>query len=182
MPEKLKEQAPDSVFTEALLRHASEEMGRYEKISSSQEQMRTIVANHVELDRVQHQAMTKDISEVKTTVERLAQSMDATSHRLTDALTANTKELATAVTGIQEILRDHTQRHERTEKAFLVNEDGEADFAGHKNFHTKSLDGARRRQKIIDGVVQGMMLSATVGFLLFIGRLIWIAMLQGPQQ
>lgn len=160
----------DPTFLEALAGHTTDEMRRYEDMLHAHTETRRMIADHVELDKHQHQSMSRDIAEVKKTVAELAAGMASTTDRLT-----------TAINNQVEIARGQSALINELSSALLKTDDGKIDAYGHNQFHARSVISARRREKIRDGVTQGVTIALVVGVLLWIGNVLWSAALMGPK-
>ena len=160
----------DPTYLGALALHTQDEMGRYEGMMRANGETRQLIAAHVELDKQQHHAMTKDIAEVKRTVADLAAGMASTTDKLT-----------TAINNQVEIARGQSALIGELSSALLKTEDGKIDAYGHNQFHARSVISARRREKIRDGVTQGVTIALVVGVLLWVGNVLWSAALMGPK-
>ena len=154
----------------ALASHTVDEMGRYEAMMTVNRDTRELIAAHVELDKQQHHTMTRDIAEVKKTVADLAAGMALTTDKLT-----------TAINNQVEIARGQSALIGELSSALLKTEDGKIDAYGHQQFHARSVISARRREKIKDGVTQGVSIALVVGVLLWAGSALWQAALIGPK-
>ena len=162
--------AADPTYIGALMQHTTEEMQRYEEMKNQNQQTRHLIEAHVELDKQQHHAMTRDIAEVKKTVAELAAGMASTTDRLT-----------TAINNQVEIARGQSALINELSGALLKTEDGKIDAYGHNQYHARSVISARRREKIRDGVTQGVVIALVVGVLLWVGNVLWSAALMGPK-
>ena len=172
MPNRAAQEAmqADPTFLEALAGHTTDEMRRYEDMLHAHTETRQMIADHVELDKQLHAHMTRDIAEVKRTVADLAAGMASTTDRLT-----------TAINNQVEIARGQSGLITQLSGALLKTEDGQIDAYGHQQFHARSVISARRREKIKDGVTQGVSIALVVGVLLWAGSALWQAALIGPK-
>lgn len=172
MPNRAAQEAmqADPTFLEALAGHTTDEMRRYEDMLHAHTETRRMIADHVELDKHQHQSMSRDIAEVKRTVADLAAGMASTTDKLT-----------TAINNQVEIARGQSGLITQLSGALLKTEDGQIDAYGHQQFHARSAISARRREKIKDGVTQGVSIALVVGVLLWAGSALWQAALIGPK-
>lgn len=172
MPNRAAQEAmqADPTFLEALAGHTTDEMRRYEDMLHAHTETRRMIADHVELDKHQHQSMSRDIAEVKKTVADLAAGMALTTDKLT-----------TAINNQVEIARGQSGLITQLSGALLKTEDGQIDAYGHQQFHARSVISARRREKIRDGVAQGVTIALVVGVLLWAGSALWQAALLGPK-
>ena len=172
MPNRAAQEAmqADPTFLEALAGHTTDEMRRYEDMLHAHTETRRMIADHVELDKHQHQSMSRDIAEVKKTVADLAAGMALTTDKLT-----------TAINNQVEIARGQSALIGELSSALLKTEDGKIDAYGHQQFHARSVISARRREKIKDGVTQGVSIALVVGVLLWAGSALWQAALIGPK-
>lgn len=172
MPNRAAQEAmqADPTFLEALAGHTTDEMRRYEDMLHAHTETRRMIADHVELDKHQHQSMSRDIAEVKRTVADLAAGMASTTDKLT-----------TAINNQVEIARGQSGLITQLSGALLKTEDGQIDAYGHQQFHARSVISARRREKIKDGVTQGVSIALVVGVLLWAGSALWQAALIGPK-
>lgn len=160
----------DPTFLEALAGHTTDEMRRYEDMLHAHTETRRMIEAHVDLDKQQYAHMTRDIAEVKRTVADLAAGMASTTDKLT-----------TAINNQVEIARGQSTLISELSGALLKTEDGKIDAYGHQQFHARSVISARRREKIRDGVTQGVTIALVVGVLLWIGNVLWSAALMGPK-
>ena len=172
MPNRAAQEAmqADPTFLEALAGHTTDEMRRYEDMLHAHTETRRMIADHVDLDKHQHQSMSRDIAEVKRTVADLAAGMASTTDKLT-----------TAINNQVEIARGQSGLITQLSGALLKTEDGQIDAYGHQQFHARSVISARRREKIKDGVAQGVSIALVVGVLLWAGSALWQAALIGPK-
>ena len=172
MPNRIAQEQmqADPTYLGALASHTVDEMNRYEAMMKANGETRELIAAHVQLDKEQHHAMTRDIAEVKKTVADLAAGMASTTDKLT-----------TAINNQVEIARGQSALIGELSSALLKTEDGKIDAYGHNQFHARSVISARRREKIRDGVTQGVTIALVVGVLLWVGNVLWSAALMGPK-
>lgn len=173
MPNRAAQEAmqADPTFLEALAGHTTDEMRRYEDMLHAHTETRRMIADHVELDKHQHQSMSRDIAEVKKTVADLAAGMALTTDKLT-----------TAINNQVEIARGQSALIGELSSALLKTEDGKIDAYGHNQYHARSVIKAQRVARIKDGVLQGVILFVVVAVLGFVTNPIWSAFIKGPNQ